>query len=379
MRSGCRGLRPSSRSAPLGRALVVLDPAQVGDPVGRRGPARRAVGERPQRAGQVAVELGGDRPRRHPLGLGGVQHDKLGLRAERLPEAEPEVHRHAGDERHVGLPQGGAAGAREEQGVAGRHAAAGEPVEEHGHAPGLGERQQLPLGAAPVDVRPGHDHGPLGVAQERGGAREPALVRPRRGVRRRGLRLGLGRLPEDDVEREVEERRPAVGPRGDGERLVDQGGDLRGGGRGGRELDERPHERDVVDLLQRALAPAEGRRAPAEHEHRRVALLRRGHRAHPVGHPGARGQRAHARLAGDLRPPLGGEGGRLLVADVDQVDALRAAAVVEREEVAAGEGEHPPDAVRLQPAGDQAAPVQGRGLLVRRGHEGGTYPPDRGV
>ena len=153
MRSGMQGAAPVLAVRALGRALVVLDPAQVRDPGGRRRPARRAVGERPQRARQVAVELGGDRPRRHPLGLGGVQHDQLGLRAERLPEAEPEVHRHAGDERHVGVPQGGAAGAGEEQGVAGRHAAAGEPVEEHGHAAGLGERQQLPLGAGPVDVR----------------------------------------------------------------------------------------------------------------------------------------------------------------------------------------------------------------------------------
>ena len=55
-----------------------------------------------------------------------------------------------------------------------------------------------------------------------------------------------------------------------------------------RVLHERAHERHVVDLLQRALAPAEGRRAAAEHEHRRVVLLRGGERAHAVGDARAR-------------------------------------------------------------------------------------------
>ena len=74
----------------------------------------------------------------------------------------------------------------------------------------------------------------------------------------------------------------------------------------------------------------------------------------PLVTPGAGGQRADARLARDLRPALGGERGRLLVAHVDEVDALVAAAVVDREEVPAREREQLGDAVRLQGARPRA-------------------------
>ena len=149
----------------------------------------------------------------------------------------------------------------------------------------------------------------------------------------------------------------------------------------------------MVDLLQRALAPAHRGRPAAEHEHRRVVLLGGGERAHPVRHARPGGERAHAGLARDLRPALRGEGGGLLVADVDELDALAPAAVVEGEQMPAGEGEELPDAVRLEPPGDQAPAVQRLRLLCRLRHgartlsacgagrrgRGGEYPPDRGV
>ena len=109
------------------------------------------------------------------------------------------------------------------------------------------------------------------------------------------------------------------------------------GGRG--EARERPHERHVVDLLQRALAPAQRGRAASEHEHRRVVLQRGAERAHPVGHPRAGRQRAHAGRPRDLRPALGRERRARLVAHVDDVDALLATAVVDREQVPARERE----------------------------------------
>ena len=59
----------------------------------------------------------------------------------------------------------------------------------------------------------------------------------------------------------------------------------------------------------------------------------------PLVTPGPGGQRADAERARHLRPPLGGERGRLLVADVDDLDPLRPAAVVDREQVAARQRE----------------------------------------
>jgi hypothetical protein len=53
-------------------------------------------------------------------------------------------------------------------------------------------------------------------------------------------------------------------------------------------------------------------------------------------------------LARGFCPPLSGKGGRLLVAHVDDLDALLAAAVIDREEVAAGQREELRDSVRLQ-------------------------------
>ena len=142
----------------------------------------------------------------------------------------------------------------------------------------------------------------------------PSARGPRRTARQLGLRRLLG-LHEHDVEREVEERRArvvAAHRRRQASSIRPGISAVAAGGRG--ELGQRPHERHVVDLLQRALAPAHRRRAAAEHEHRRVVLLRGADRAHAVGDARAGGQRRHARLARDLRPALGGERRRLLVA-----------------------------------------------------------------
>ena len=246
------------------------------------------AGQRVQRAREVAVELGGDRPRVLALGLGDVDHDELAVLAERLAEAEPEVHRDADHERDVGALQAGAARAREEERVVGRQAAAREPVEEDRYAERLGQRAQRRLAVAPVEVRAGHDHRPLGVAQQRRGAVEHAPV-GRRGRMRDVLRgLGLLGLHEDVVEREVDERRAAVRAQRLPPGVVDQARDLGRRRRGRGELHQRPHERHVVDLLQRPLAPAHRGRAAAEHEHRRVVLLRGAERAHPVRHARAR-------------------------------------------------------------------------------------------
>ena len=105
--------------------------------------------------------------------------------------------------------------------------------------------------------------------------------------------------------------------------------------------------------------PSARRRSSAEHNDRRVAGLRGGHRAHPVRHARPGGQRAHAGLARDLRPALGGERRRGLVAHVDDVDALLAAAVVDREQMPAGQREQLAHAVGLQAPRDEPSAVKG--------------------
>ena len=137
---------------------------------------------------------------------GGVEPDQLRLLAEAAAEAEPEVDRHADDERHVGPLQAGAAGAAEGQLVVGGEAAAAQPVEEDGDPERLGQRPQLLLAVAPVEAGAGHDRRPLGAVQQRRRLLDPG-GRLRLGDRG-GRDLGLG-LAEDDVERVVDEGRPA--------------------------------------------------------------------------------------------------------------------------------------------------------------------------
>ena len=152
---------------PLGRALLVLDGADLREPRGRLGAARAALAQRVEDRGQPAVELRRHGPRVVAQRLGAIDRDDLGLLAERLAEAQAEVHRHADHEREVRALQGHPARAGEEQLVVRRHAPARQAVEEHGDPALLGQRAQRRLAVTPVQVRPRHDHRPLGVAQER--------------------------------------------------------------------------------------------------------------------------------------------------------------------------------------------------------------------
>ena len=310
--------------------------------------------------------------------LGAVEHDDLGLLAEGLPEAEAEVHRDADDERHVGALERRAARAGEEELVVGRHAAARQAVEEHRDPQLLGQRQQRVLAVAPVEVGPGHDHRPLGAAQQRRGALEGAAV-GRRPAGRVG-QLGRASSPSSASMKTWSSGKsrnagPGVRRERGGQRLVDEPRDLGRRLRRRRELDQRRDERHVVDLLQRALPPAHRGRTAAEDEHRRSVLLGGGQRAHPVRHARPRGQRRHAGTAGHLGPALGGERGGRLVADVDDVDALRAAAVVDREQVAARQREQLRDAVGLQPPRDEAPAMQAGRLLGLRAHRRSVPAP----
>ena len=259
--------------------------------------------------------------------------------------------------------------------MVGGHAAAGEAVEEH-RDPAAPRRAPAARASpcAPVQVAAGHDHRALGLAQQRDRARELVAVglRPAAGSGSAGPASRLVGLGEHVVEREVDERRAGVGraataasasSTSPGISAVDSAV--------AANFVSGADERHVVDLLQRALPPAPRGRAAAEHDHRRVVLLRRPASALiPFVTPGPGGQRRHAGPARDLRPALGGERRGRLVAHVDEVDALGAAAVVDREQVPAREREQLRDAVRLQPArGEQPPAVGGRRLVSARCHQ----------
>ena len=195
----------------------------------------------------------------------GVEPDQLRLLAEAAAEAEPEVNRHADDQGNIGSLQSGAPRPAEGQLMVGGKATAAEPVEEDRNAERFGESTQLNLAMAPVETAAGHDRWPLGACQQGRRLLDPAS---RLGIVASGIRNLLVRLAEDDVERIVDEGRPERRaerqierrgrPRPDRARLLDRL----------RRLDQRRDERQVVDLLQRARAPAHLRRPPTQHTDR---------------------------------------------------------------------------------------------------------------
>ena len=154
----------------------------------------------------------------------------------------------------------------------------------------------------------------------------------------------VARRRAEDVEREVEEHRPAVRRGGQGDRLVDHHPGLVRIGDGRRLLGDRLQDRHVVELLQRPGAPPPLRGAPAEHDERGAVEPRRRHRRHAVGDARAGRQGGDPRPPGELGVGLGGERRRLLVARVDDAHALVAGRLVQRPDVPAVEGEHDVDA-----------------------------------
>ena len=176
--------------------------------------------------------------------------------------------------------------------MVGGQAAAAHAVEEDRDAERLGERAQLVLAARPVEAGAGHDHRALGPGEQLRRLLD-AVGRLPADAAGGARHLGLG-LHEDDVERDSRGRSGRVGS---AERRVDRRARSPPGSRPvsltvSADLVERRDERHVVDLLQRARAPAHLRRAAAEHDERRAVVAGAGDRAHPVGDAGAGGQRA---------------------------------------------------------------------------------------
>ncbi len=132
------------------------------------------------------------------------------------------------------------------------------------------------------------------------------------------------------------------------------------------ELRDRRHHVDVRQVLQGAhLVLVQGALA-ADQQERALGAQRVGDAGDGVGRARAGGDDGTAGLAGDARVGVGGVRGDLLVADVDDLDALVDAAVVDVDDVAAAEGVDDVDPLRLQGLRDQVAAGDHLGLGPRR-------------
>ncbi len=284
--------------------------------------------------------------------------------------AEPEVQGRADDHDQVGGAQRLAARLGDQQRVAAGDDAPAHPVGDHGDTGLLDEAQRGLLGPVGPHVGAEHQHraGRGGEQCADLGQRVRVGLEPLPGAHRGTVD---GRLVEELVHRHVEEGRPAVRGAGHPEGLVDGPRDLGDLVHGAAQLRHRREQRRVVELLQRAHAPAVGRRTAADHDERRPAERRLRDRADAVGDPWAGGEHGEAGDAGQLADRLRGEHRRLLVPHVEdphrRVGLDRA--VVHREDVGAGQREHRVHAVRRRDGDGVVATVAlatrcgvGRGL-----------------
>ena len=134
-----------------------------------------------------------------------------------------------------------------------------------------------------------------------------------------------------------------------------------GGVEGARLLGDRRDDRQVVDLLQGAAAPAVGRGATAHDDHGGAGELGLRDRGDPVGDAGAGREHGESRHPGQLAGRLGGERRGLLVAYVEQAHRRLGLdrSVVHREHVRPREGEHGLHAVGPGDGDRQLAAVSG--------------------
>ena len=263
--------------------------------------------------------------------------------------AQPEVQRDPGHDHQVGLGERHRAGPADQQRVtAGQHAA-GLAVRDHREPQALRAGPRGHVRAAQPDVGAEHKNG---AARRREQLGDPGHVR---GVGlRRHVQGAVGDvddpLAEDRLEREVAEHRAPVRGRREQERLVDRRGDRRGGVLGPGPLGDRREQRHVVHLLERAPAPLVVGRPAAEHHEGRAVEPRRRHGAHAVGDARPRGDHGEPGGAGEPAGGLRREYRRLLVPHVDEAQRRIGLdrAVVQRENVPAGQGEHGRHAVPLR-------------------------------
>ena len=193
-------------------------------------------------------------------------------------------------------------------------------------------------------------------------ARVDARGSPRRARRRRerarGRQVGVVGHVHQEVERHLEEHRPRHVRLRDAERGVDVLGDASRLGHLHAPLRDGAHQRRRGPCP--GASPCRGAAfgpAPPMHDERDAGALRVRDRGDDVGDAGARGDGAHAGPPGHARVAVGRVAGGLLVAHVDDADALVEAAVVDRLDVPAAEREEVRRAVPLERLRDEPTAV----------------------
>src|SRR6267143_1942257 len=335
----------------LAGGLRLLLLAQAAQP----GPARAALrggrAELLEDAAGIAHDPDVDRPVAADLRPVGVDlHDPGGLRDAR-PVAEAEIEGRPDDHHDVRLREGVLARLGEEVRMVDREGSSAGAVQEDRRAGVLGERGELCRCVVPVDRTSRHDRRPLRARQQRPGAlderRVARLSRARAVSGRQGtvaLLDSIGKHVPGDLEEHW--------PRAAGQHGAEGLGEIRrhaiGRGHAIGPLRDPREQVDLLHLLQRPLPRVEGRGGAAEEEDRTV---RRG----CVRDPGQRVGDARTGGDGADADPARQPGGcvsrvrrRLLVAGIDELDALLDAGGIDRGDVQPGEREEVPHAFRLE-------------------------------
>jgi hypothetical protein len=209
-------------------------------------------------------------------------------------EAEPEVERCAHDDREVALAEGVRTGLGDQLRMTTGHDAAPHAVGDDRDAGLLHELERDLLGAVGPHVSAQDEHRTLRRCEQLGDPSEVVgigLDRRRRVAGRRGAELAA---VEELVQRDVDERGSAMRRPGQRECLVHGRGDVRDRVGRGRGLGDRLEDRRMIELLQRAAAPATSGRAAADDHERRAGEARLRDGADAVGDPWPGGEHREA-------------------------------------------------------------------------------------
>jgi hypothetical protein len=285
----------------------------------------------------------------HAVGLRvDVDHRDVVAERRRAAVPEPEVEVDPQSQHDVGLPERMLARQPQEVRVGGREDPAGHAVDEQRQLRELHQLTELFPRLCPVRARPRQHHRVLGRGEQVGGAGHGVGIGPR-SVRERAT--GGDDVVGVDGGHQHVHRQVDVGRSHPRRTCLTEGvpehlGQPPGLEGGVRPLRDGTEQLDLWGVLERTHALQGQRVAAAEQDHRRVGVERVGHARDGVGDPRASGDRSDAGCEGEPGVGVGGVRSGLFVPHVDHPDPDVLAAVVDRADVAAREGEQ-----RIHPFG----------------------------